>query len=139
MGCAHAQITVGRPRWTSPSTRSTACQSSGARTTSAPPDLKRGWGYRVRSSGLCNMLALVAILLCLVPRFDYVRRQRRGSIASGQASRQHGPQLGQRVRDQCAGLDSAALVVSLMRSGNVFAGVLNVCRGQDPGQPFVAR
>src|SRR3954451_8957571 len=49
-------MTVGRPRWTSPSVRSTAWWSLDARTTSAPPDLKRGWGYCVRPPDPCNTL-----------------------------------------------------------------------------------
>ena len=55
-----------------------------------------------------------------------------------QTSRQHGAQLGQRVGDQCAGLDSAALVVSLVRSGDVFSGMLGVGAGYYPDQPFPA-
>src|SRR5437660_3230673 len=55
-------MTVGRPRWTSPSVRSTAWWSLDARTTSAPPDLKRGWGYRVRPPDPCNTLAPPGIL-----------------------------------------------------------------------------
>src|SRR5438270_13791417 len=49
-------MTVGRPRWTPPSVRSTAWWSLDARTTSAPPDLKRGWGYCVRPPDPCTTL-----------------------------------------------------------------------------------
>ena len=55
-GCARARMSAGRPRCTSPSTRSTAFWSWDARTTSAPPDPKRGWGYCARSADLCNTL-----------------------------------------------------------------------------------
>ena len=49
-------VGVGRPRWAPPSTRLTAWWSSDARTTSALPDLKQGWGCCARSAGLCNTL-----------------------------------------------------------------------------------
>src|SRR3954452_8737082 len=43
------RTSVGRPRWMSPSTPSTACWSSDARATSAPPDPRRGWGQCART------------------------------------------------------------------------------------------
>ena len=41
---ARARTKVGQPRWTLPSTCSTACWSSDARATSASHEPKRGWG-----------------------------------------------------------------------------------------------
>ncbi len=43
-GCARAGTSAGRPRWTSPSTRSTACWSWDARSLCASPDPGWGWG-----------------------------------------------------------------------------------------------
>src|SRR4051794_37185942 len=52
---------VGRPRWMSPSTPSTACWSSDARATSAPPDPGRGWGQCARTPDPCTTLAPAAL------------------------------------------------------------------------------
>ncbi len=43
-GCARAGTSAGRPRWTSASTRSTACWSWDARSLCASPDPGWGWG-----------------------------------------------------------------------------------------------
>src|SRR4051812_32867709 len=51
------RTSVGRPRWMSPSTPSTACRSSDARATSAPPDPRRGWGQCARTPDPCTTLA----------------------------------------------------------------------------------
>src|SRR3954464_4133859 len=51
------RTSVGRPRWMSPSTPSTACWSSDARATSAPPDPRRGWGQCARTPDPCTTLA----------------------------------------------------------------------------------
>src|SRR3954468_10136246 len=53
------RTSVGRPRWMSPSTPSTACWSSDARATSAPPDPRRGWGQCARTPDPCTTLAHV--------------------------------------------------------------------------------
>src|SRR3954452_353673 len=50
------RTSVGRPRWMSPSTPSTACWSSDARATSAPPDPRRGWGQCARTPDPCTTL-----------------------------------------------------------------------------------
>src|SRR5689334_13565684 len=51
------RTSVGRPRWMSPSTPSTACWSSDARATSAPPDPRRGRGQCARTPDPCTTLA----------------------------------------------------------------------------------
>src|SRR4051794_39618997 len=53
------RTSVGRPRWTSPSTPSTACWSSDARATSASPDPGRGRGQCARAPDPCTMLVPV--------------------------------------------------------------------------------
>src|SRR3954468_11642325 len=50
------RTSVGRPGWMSPSTPSTACWSSDARATSAPPDPRRGWGQCARTPDPCTTL-----------------------------------------------------------------------------------
>src|SRR3954453_12335327 len=55
MSCARTRTSVGRLRWTWPSTCSTACWSWDARTTSASPDPKRGWGQCARCLDPCNI------------------------------------------------------------------------------------
>src|SRR4051794_10940654 len=52
------RTSVGRPRWMSPSTPSTACWSSDARATSAPPDPRRGRGQCARTPDPCTTLAV---------------------------------------------------------------------------------
>src|ERR687893_26617 len=56
MGCARIRTSAGSPRWRSPSTPSTACWSSGARSTSASPDPGRGGGDYAHSPDPCNTL-----------------------------------------------------------------------------------
>src|SRR4051812_17343002 len=56
MSCARTRTSVGPPRWTWRSTCSTACWSWDARTTSASPDPKRGWGQCAHSPDPCNTL-----------------------------------------------------------------------------------
>src|SRR3954449_8830414 len=51
------RTSVGRPTWMSPSTPSTACWSSDARATSAPPDPRRGRGQCARTPDPCTTLA----------------------------------------------------------------------------------
>ncbi len=53
-GCARAGTSAGRPRWTSPSTRSTACWSWDARSLCASPDPGWGWGECAWTPGPCN-------------------------------------------------------------------------------------
>src|SRR3954466_15185811 len=50
------RTSVGRPRWMSPSTPSTACWSSDARATSVPPDPRRGRGQCARTPDPCTTL-----------------------------------------------------------------------------------
>src|SRR3954453_23848256 len=54
MSCARTRTSVGPPRWTWPSTCSTACWTWDARPTSASPDPKRGWGQCAHSPDPCN-------------------------------------------------------------------------------------
>src|SRR3982751_4583666 len=54
MSCARTRTSVGPPRWTWPSTCSTACWTWDARPTSASPDPKRGWGQCARIPDPCN-------------------------------------------------------------------------------------
>lgn len=72
----------------------------------------------------------------LIPGFDHVQRQRRCSIAPRQFRGQHRPQLIQRVRDQCAGQEGAAVAIGLVSTGNVAAGVFQVVIAQRPNKPF---
>ncbi len=53
-GCARARTSAGRPRWTSPSTPSTVCSNWDARSPSASPDPRTGWGNCARIPGPCN-------------------------------------------------------------------------------------
>src|SRR3954465_15666925 len=55
-------MSVGRPRWTWPSTCSIACRNWDARTTSASPDPGRGWGQCGRTHDPCTTLAYDASL-----------------------------------------------------------------------------
>jgi len=59
--CARTRMSAGRPRWRSPSTRSTACWISDARATSASPDPRRGWGQCARTPDPCTTLAHAVI------------------------------------------------------------------------------
>src|SRR4051812_5281388 len=54
MSCARTRTSVGPPRWTWQSTCSTACWSSDARSTSASPNPKPGWGQCAHSPDPCN-------------------------------------------------------------------------------------
>src|SRR5215217_6537704 len=54
MSCARTRRSVGPLRWTWQSTCSTAYWSWDARTMSASPDPKRGWGHCARSPDPCN-------------------------------------------------------------------------------------
>src|SRR3954470_15221637 len=54
MSCARTRTSVGPPRWTWPSTCSTACWTWDARPTSASPDPQRGWGQCAHSPDPCN-------------------------------------------------------------------------------------
>jgi len=58
-GCARIRTSVGRARWRSLSTRSTACWISDARAPSASPDPKRGWGQCAQTPDPCTTLRLV--------------------------------------------------------------------------------
>src|SRR4030095_3175347 len=60
MSCARTRRSVGQLRWTWQSTCSTACWSWDARTMSASPDPKRGWGHCARSPDPCNRVAPAA-------------------------------------------------------------------------------
>jgi len=55
-GCARIRMSAGRPRWTSPSTRSTACWTWDAQAMSASPDPKCGQGQCARTPDPCTAL-----------------------------------------------------------------------------------
>ena len=73
-----------------------------------------------------------------VPRLNHIQRQCECPIAPRQLGRQHRPQLGQRVRYKRAGQQRAALVIGLMGTADVLAGMLGVRIGQRLDEPFSA-
>ena len=66
-GCARARTSAARPRWTSASTRSTACWSWDARSLCASPDPGWGWGEYVCTPGPCNTPSDVEGLVSWAP------------------------------------------------------------------------
>src|SRR3954463_15211986 len=62
MSCARTRTSVGPPRWTWRSTCSTACWTSDARTMSASPDPKRGWGHCARCLDPCNTASAAVVI-----------------------------------------------------------------------------
>ena len=69
------------------------------------------------------------------PRSRHLRGHHLGALVPGQAGRQHGSQLVQRVRHEDAGLTAPAVRVGRDRPGDGLARVLGVAGADEPHQP----